>query len=109
MFKAIQEVRLNLQIKGADLIINQKAANIFREIRKKLLHIEDEVIQKYPEVLAILDEENKFPMGYKRRIYVEEKLGREINWGAVNLMMGIRNEIMPKIEEVKVIYRTLTN
>lgn len=109
MFKSIQDVRLSLQIKGAGLIKNQEAADIFREIRKILLHIEDEVIRKYPEVVAILDEVKNMPLSYERRKYVEEKLGRKTNWEAVMLMIGTRNDVMPRVEKVREIYRRLTN
>jgi len=51
LFKALQETRIALQIKGATLLRNKTVANYFGKIRDILLAIENDVIQKYPKII----------------------------------------------------------
>lgn len=109
MFKSIQDVRFSLQVKGAGLIRNQEAADLFREIRKILLHIEGIVIREYPEVVDLLEKVKHMPMGYERRQLVRETLDHKIQMNAIVLMMGVRNDVAPKVERIREIYRSLSS
>ena len=114
MFESIQKVRLQLQIGGASLITNQEAADNFKDIRKELLLIENEVIKKYPEVVMFIDVIKKKAADgtissgiHERRQMVQSFLGNEKYAGSVNLMMSVRRLVIPKVERIKEIYRSL--
>lgn len=90
MYKALREMRIGLQKNGSSTITNSVAARNFKAAHTILREAEYEIRQKYPYIHEAADSGTpvgKYPDG-------------DFN-ASISLMMGIRVQLQPLLDEVK--------